>query len=132
MTFTHAIRSHSPTLPVSHTPPLLPPPDTGLVSSSLDSTLRMLDLERGVLTHTVNVHKKGVRSFAYSPAFSLVARWDVLCCAVLAVLCSLFYLTRGCLPVMLMSEAVYVEIEGREGCALASLSSLPLFSPPSW
>ncbi len=47
----------------------------GLVSSSLDSTLRMLDLERGVLAASVGVHRKGVRTFAHSPAFSLVARW---------------------------------------------------------
>lgn len=60
------------------TPVLLPgspAADAGLVSSSLDSTLRVLDLERGVLAATVGVHRKGVRSFAHSPAFSLVARW---------------------------------------------------------
>ncbi|KAL4440619.1 hypothetical protein ABPG75_003620 [Micractinium tetrahymenae] len=52
-------------------------PDAGLVSSSLDSTLRLLDLERGVLSATVGVHKKGVRTFAHSPAFSLVASGGV-------------------------------------------------------
>ncbi|KAL4420053.1 hypothetical protein ABPG77_007492 [Micractinium sp. CCAP 211/92] len=52
-------------------------PDVGLVSSSLDSTLRMLDLERGVLAASVGVHRKGVRTFAHSPAFSLVASGGV-------------------------------------------------------
>ena len=47
----------------------------GLVSSSLDATLAVLDLERGKLSATVALHRKGVRTFGYSPAFSLVARW---------------------------------------------------------
>lgn len=49
--------------------------DVGLVSSSLDATLAVLDLERGKLSATVVLHRKGVRTFGYSPAFSLVARW---------------------------------------------------------
>lgn len=47
----------------------------GLISSSLDATLCMLDLERGKLAARVALHRKGVRTFGYSPAFSLVARW---------------------------------------------------------
>jgi hypothetical protein len=46
----------------------------GLVSASLDATLCLLDLHRRKLGATVALHRKGVRCFAYSPAFSLVAR----------------------------------------------------------
>lgn len=49
--------------------------DVGLVSSSLDATLAMLDLERRKLVASVGLHRKPVRTFGYSPAFSLVARW---------------------------------------------------------
>ena len=56
-------------------PPPRPPPDLGLVSSSLDASLAMLDLERRCLAARVTLHRKGVRTFGYSPAFSLVARW---------------------------------------------------------
>ena len=50
----------------------------GLVSSSLDATLAMLDLERRKLVASVGLHRKPVRTFGYSPAFSLVARWAVV------------------------------------------------------
>lgn len=46
----------------------------GLVSSSLDASLAILDLERRKVAATVSLHKKGVHTFGYSPAFSLVAR----------------------------------------------------------
>lgn len=45
------------------------------MSSSLDATLCLLDVDRGKLAATVALHRKGVRCFGYSPAFSLVARW---------------------------------------------------------
>ncbi|KAL4852837.1 WD repeat-containing protein 64 [Chlorella vulgaris] len=48
-------------------------PEVGLVSSSLDATLCLLDVDRGKLAATVALHRKGVRCFGYSPAFSLVA-----------------------------------------------------------
>lgn len=47
----------------------------GLVSSSLDATVCIHDLERGKLAARVTLHRKGVRTFGHSPAFSLVARW---------------------------------------------------------
>ena len=54
---------------------LLDIPDVGLLSSSLDSTVKVLDLARGAVTNTFALHRKAVRSMAYSRAFSLVARW---------------------------------------------------------
>ncbi len=47
----------------------------GLLSSSLDSTVKILDLGRGAVANTFALHRKAVRSMAYSRAFSLVARW---------------------------------------------------------
>eukprot|EP00887_Chlorella_sp_A99_P002238 scaffold10.g2238.t1 len=56
---------------------LLHLPDVGLLSSSLDASLKILDLQRGMVAATVGLHKKGVRSFAYSRAFSVVASGGV-------------------------------------------------------
>ncbi len=53
---------------------LLDIPDVGLLSSSLDATVRILDLGRGLVANTFSLHRKPVRSLAYSRAFSLVAR----------------------------------------------------------
>ncbi|PRW05751.1 WD repeat-containing on Y chromosome-like [Chlorella sorokiniana] len=52
-------------------------PDVGLVSSSLDATLAMLDLKRRKLVASVGLHRKPVRTFGYSPTFSLVASGGV-------------------------------------------------------
>ena len=49
---------------------LLHVPGVGLLSSSLDASIRVLDLERGVVASTVTLHSKGVRAFAHSRAFS--------------------------------------------------------------
>jgi hypothetical protein len=56
-----------------------PPAEVGLVSSSLDGTLCLLDLSCARLAATVALHRKGVRCFGYSPAFSLVARCVCAC-----------------------------------------------------
>ncbi|GAB4819533.1 hypothetical protein N2152v2_006579 [Parachlorella kessleri] len=52
---------------------LLDIPEVGLLSSSLDSTVKVLDLARGAVANTFALHRKAVRSMAYSRAFSLVA-----------------------------------------------------------
>lgn len=53
---------------------LLAIPDVGLLSSSLDATVKLLDLGAGRVANTFALHRKPVRSLAYSRAFSLVAR----------------------------------------------------------
>lgn len=45
-------------------------PGAGLVSSSLDATLRLYDAGRGQVSATCALHAKGVRAFAYSDAYS--------------------------------------------------------------
>lgn len=53
---------------------LLDIPDVGLLSASLDATVKILDLAGVAVVNTFGLHRKGVRSLAYSRAFSLVAR----------------------------------------------------------
>ena len=52
-------------------------PEVGLVSSSLDATLAVWDLERGLVASRVRLHRRGVRTFAHCPAYSLVASGGV-------------------------------------------------------
>ena len=47
--------------------------ELGLVTCSLDSTIKIIDLSRCKVLHTVTVHKRGVHCFAHSKAFSLCA-----------------------------------------------------------
>lgn len=47
--------------------------ELGLVSSSLDSTIKITDLSRCKVLHTVTAHRRGVQCFAHSKAFSLCA-----------------------------------------------------------
>ena len=45
--------------------------ELGVVSSSLDATIKVCDTSRCKVLHTVTAHHRGVHSFAYSRAFSL-------------------------------------------------------------
>lgn len=47
--------------------------ELGLVTSSLDSTIKITDLSRCKVLHTVTAHHRGVHCFAHSKAFSLCA-----------------------------------------------------------
>jgi WD40 repeat protein len=47
--------------------------EMGLVSSSLDSSIKVTDAERRQVLRTVSVHSKGVSCFAHCRAYSLVA-----------------------------------------------------------
>lgn len=47
--------------------------DMGLVSSSLDSTLKIYDFSRDRVIHTCTHHTKGVHSFVWCKAYSLFA-----------------------------------------------------------
>lgn len=47
--------------------------ELGLVSCSLDSTIKITDLSRCKVLHTVTAHRRGVHCFAHSKAFSLCA-----------------------------------------------------------
>ena len=47
--------------------------ELGVVSSSLDATIKICDTSRCKVLHTVTAHHRGVHSFAYSRAFSLGA-----------------------------------------------------------
>ena len=45
--------------------------ELGVVSSSLDATIKICDTSRCKVLHTVTAHHRGVHCFAYSRAFSL-------------------------------------------------------------
>ena len=45
--------------------------ELGVVSSSLDTSIKIYDVSRGKVTHTVRAHSLGVHCFAYSKAFSM-------------------------------------------------------------
>ena len=47
--------------------------ELGVVSSSLDATIKICDTSRCKILHTVTAHHRGVHCFAYSRAFSLGA-----------------------------------------------------------
>lgn len=47
--------------------------ELGLVTCSLDSTIKITDLSRCKVLHTVTAHRRGVHCFAHSKAFSLCA-----------------------------------------------------------
>ena len=47
--------------------------EMGIVTSSLDSTIKITDLSRCKVLHTVTAHRRGVHCFAHSKAFSLCA-----------------------------------------------------------
>ena len=47
--------------------------ELGLVTCSLDSTIKIIDLSRCKVLHTVTAHHRGVHCFAHSKAFSLCA-----------------------------------------------------------
>ena len=48
-------------------------PDLGLISSSLDTTIKITDVTKATVLGTATVHSRGVSAFAYSPSFSVVA-----------------------------------------------------------
>ena len=47
--------------------------ELGLVTCSLDTTIKITDLSRCKVLHTVTAHRRGVHCFAHSKAFSLCA-----------------------------------------------------------
>ena len=47
--------------------------ELGLVTCSLDSTIKITDISRCKVVHTVTAHRRGVHCFAHSKAFSLCA-----------------------------------------------------------
>lgn len=47
--------------------------DVGLVSSSLDATIKVYDIGRGALKQTYQHHSRGVHDFAWCQAYSLFA-----------------------------------------------------------
>jgi WD40 repeat protein len=53
---------------------LLRVPEVGLLSSSLDATVKVFDPARGAVTATAGVHAKAVRCMAYAGPLSLVIR----------------------------------------------------------
>lgn len=48
-------------------------PDIGLVTASLDSTIKIYDIYREKVTNTCTHHSKGIHSFVYSRAYSVFA-----------------------------------------------------------
>jgi WD40 repeat protein len=48
-------------------------PEVGLVSSSLDATIKTFDINRERITHTCSHHAKGVHSFVWCKAYSCFA-----------------------------------------------------------
>jgi WD40 repeat protein len=48
-------------------------PEVGLVSSSLDATIKTFDINRERITHTCSHHIKGVHSFVWCKAYSCFA-----------------------------------------------------------
>ena len=48
-------------------------PDLGLISSSLDTTIKIMDVTKGVVWGTATVHAQGVSAFVYSNSFSVMA-----------------------------------------------------------
>lgn len=47
--------------------------EVGLVSSSLDATVRIYDISRGRIVQTYGHHPRGVHAFEWCPAYSLFA-----------------------------------------------------------
>ncbi|KAK9863898.1 hypothetical protein WJX84_009415 [Apatococcus fuscideae] len=52
-------------------------PDLGLISSSLDTTIKITDVTKGVVWGTATVHSHGVSAFVYSNSFSVMASGGV-------------------------------------------------------
>lgn len=50
-----------------------PVAELGLLTSSLDGTIKICDAARAQVLHTVKIHASGVHCFAYSRAFGVVA-----------------------------------------------------------
>jgi WD40 repeat protein len=48
-------------------------PEVGLVSSSLDTTVKTFDIAREKIINTCTHHTKGVHSFVWCRAYSLIA-----------------------------------------------------------
>ncbi len=48
-------------------------PELGLISSSLDATIKITDVTKGVVWGTATVHSHGVSTFVYSNSFSVMA-----------------------------------------------------------
>lgn len=45
----------------------------GLISSSLDGTIKISDTVRGQVLHTVSLHAAGVHTFGHSRAYGIIA-----------------------------------------------------------
>lgn len=48
-------------------------PEVGLVSASLDATIKTFDINRERITHTCSHHAKGVHAFVWCKAYSCFA-----------------------------------------------------------